>query len=101
MIQKTLSLPESSNCRLRGFLEYLKGQGALSHRINTQLLESDLHNGWELSSDIPAGAGMGSSGAVVAAVYDRYAQQKTDDLFALKNLFAQMENYFHGKSSGI
>ncbi len=44
---------------------------------------------------------MGSSGAVVAAVYDRYAQQKTDDLFALKNLFAQMENYFHGKSSGI
>ena len=38
---------------------------------------------------------------MVAAVYDRYAIQKTDDYLQLKALFGKMESHFHGSSSGI
>ena len=48
-----------------------------------------------------SGYGLGSSGTLVAAVYDAYVKQKTDDLLRLKTLFGQMESYFHGSSSGI
>ena len=47
-------------------------------------------------SNIPQGYGLGSSGALVAAFYDRYAKKKI-----LKNIFSEMESYFHGESSGV
>ena len=60
-------------------------------------------------SSIPQGYGVGSSGALVAAVYDRYAQHKItvlenltrEKLLTLKAIFSQMESFFHGKSSGL
>ena len=60
-------------------------------------------------SSIPQGYGVGSSGALVAAIYDKYAIQKItvlenltrEKLLALKNIFASMESFFHGKSSGL
>jgi mevalonate kinase len=60
-------------------------------------------------SSIPQGYGVGSSGALVAAVYDKYAKDKItvlenltrEKLLKLKNIFAQMESFFHGKSSGL
>ena len=60
-------------------------------------------------STIPQGFGVGSSGALVAAIYDKYSVFKIDskeniakdDIVQLKKVFAQMESYFHGKSSGI
>ena len=54
-----------------------------------------------LDSDVPSGYGLGSSGVLVAAVYDRYALQKNEDLLQLKTLFGKMESFFHGSSSGI
>ena len=54
-----------------------------------------------LASNVPSGYGFGSSGTLVAAVYDRYAIRKNDDLLQLKTLFGQMESHFHGSSSGI
>lgn len=62
---------------------------------------SELENGLSLQSDIPVGYGLGSSGALCAAVYDRYCSNKTDDLSALKSVFSAMESFFHGSSSGI
>jgi mevalonate kinase len=44
---------------------------------------------------------LGSSGTLVAAFYDRYALDKTEDLMQLKNRLAALENAFHGASSGI
>jgi mevalonate kinase len=52
---------------------------------------------------------VGSSGALVAAIYDKYAQDKItvlenltrEKLLKLKNIFATMECFFHGKSSGL
>jgi mevalonate kinase len=60
-------------------------------------------------SSIPQGYGVGSSGALVASVYERYAQEKItvlenltkDKLQQLKAIFATMESFFHGKSSGL
>lgn len=61
----------------------------------------DIGNGLFFRSDIPVGYGLGSSGALCAAVYDQYAQEKTGNLSELKTLFARMESHFHGQSSGI
>lgn len=60
-------------------------------------------------SSIPQGYGVGSSGALVAAIYDKYAQDKItvlenltrEKLVQLKTIFSQMESFFHGKSSGL
>ena len=60
-------------------------------------------------SSIPQGYGVGSSGALVAAIYDKYAHNKItvlenltrEKLLQLKMIFSQMESFFHGKSSGL
>ena len=69
--------------------------------LNADQLKKDLLYGLFFRSNIPVGYGLGSSGALCAAVYDRYWQQKTSELAALKAVFAGMEQYFHGSSSGI
>lgn len=69
----------------------------------------DLAEGAFLYSNIPSGYGLGSSGALVAAVYDRYKKKDDPDTgpgqhkqaMQLKELFAGMESFFHGQSSGI
>ena len=60
-------------------------------------------------SSIPQGYGIGSSGALVASIYDQYALDKItvlenltkEKLQHLKTVFAAMESFFHGKSSGL
>ena len=62
----------------------------------------DLSEGLYFDSNIPTGYGLGSSGAVTAAVYERYAINSDEgQLSSLKAIFAQMESFFHGMSSGI
>ena len=93
------SLP--SNQSLKRFREYVSDNEALAHTIDLQSLTKDLDDGLFLASNVPSGYGLGSSGTLVAAVYDRYAVQKTDDYLQLKSLFSLMESHFHGSSSGI
>lgn len=69
--------------------------------LDTGLFQKEVAAGLYFQSNIPVGYGLGSSGALCAAVYDRYARTKTTDLSELKTLFAGMESYFHGQSSGI
>ena len=77
--------------------------------FNLESLNSDIANGMYFDSSIPQGYGVGSSGALVAAIYDKYAHNKItvlenltrEKLLTLKNIFSQMENFFHGKSSGL
>ena len=60
-------------------------------------------------SSIPQGYGVGSSGALVAAIYDKYVDDKItvlesltrEKLLKLKAIFSLMESFFHGKSSGL
>jgi mevalonate kinase len=72
-------------------------------------LEQDIKAGMYFDSSIPQGYGVGSSGALVAALYDKYAQDKItvlenltrEKLLKLKVIFSEMESFFHGKSSGL
>ena len=77
--------------------------------FDIQTLKADLDTGMYFDSSIPQGYGVGSSGALVAAIYDKYAQDKItvlenltrEKLLQLKTIFGQMECFFHGKSSGL
>ena len=91
----------ASNASLQRFAEYLSNTENIKDIIDLQRLNHDLYHGLFLDSNVPSGYGLGSSGTLVAAVYDGYAKQKTDDLLQLKKLFGLMESYFHGSSSGI
>lgn len=103
---KINSISKSSNDILKDFLNFLK-----SRKINLDLVKfaSDLDKGLYFDSSIPKGYGIGSSGALVAAVYDKYAFEKITvlenltqaKLLKLKNIFSDMESFFHGKSSGL
>ena len=78
-------------------------------RFKLDQMASDISDGMYFDSSIPRGYGVGSSGALVAAIYDRYALDKVtvlenltrDKLLKLKVIFAEMESFFHGKSSGL
>ncbi len=71
-----------------------------SRYFNFEKLKSELHQGLWFDSNIPQGFGLGSSGALIAALYDRFGQ-KQDDILEKKMILASLENHFHGSSSGI
>lgn len=91
------------------YLEELHLKGELLCPINILRLKADIQKGLYFESTIPQGYGVGSSGALVAAIYNEYAEEKIQSnrhlskksVFRLKAVFAQMESYFHGKSSGL
>ena len=91
----------TSNHSLKQFCKYLSENESLSNLFDLQTFNKDLNDGLFLASNVPSGYGLGSSGTLVAAVYDRYAKQKTEDYLQLKTLFGLMESHFHGSSSGI
>ena len=83
-------------------LEFAQSEALASVQgLDVQAFQHDLEQGLVLESNIPTGYGLGSSGALCAAIYDRYCREKTEDLAALKADFARMESFFHGNSSGI
>jgi mevalonate kinase len=101
-----------SNASLKNFYEYIaKAQkdGNLPCEIDLAKLHADIENGLYFDSSIPQGFGVGSSGALVAAIYDAYCTNKIseenattgDNLIKLKQTLAFLESYFHGKSSGL
>ena len=103
---------ERSNQSLKTFFNYLKAlseNGKLLGNIDLRAMENDLGHGLHFDSNIPQGFGVGSSGALVAAVYSMYSTehvpaeviQGKEGWLRLKAVFAQMESHFHGKSSGI
>ena len=98
-----------SNEILSQFREYLKKIDPKIVSFNFSSMDDDLSNGMYFDSTIPQGYGVGSSGALVAAFYDRYGKNKItvlenltkDKILTLKDIFSKMESYFHGKSSGL
>ena len=101
-----------SNKSLRRFvtyLEQLQSDQAELVTFNIEVLKTDVERGMYFDSSIPQGYGVGSSGALVAAIYDKYANNKItvlenltrEKLLQLKTIFSQMESFFHGKSSGL
>ncbi|WP_055442638.1 mevalonate kinase [Lacinutrix himadriensis] len=98
-----------SNASLKNFVSHLKQIEEEIVVFNLEQLQKDVNAGMYFDSSIPQGYGVGSSGALVAAIYDKYAQDKItvlenltrEKLLKLKAIFSEMESFFHGKSSGL
>lgn len=97
---KTDTSPEG----LYKFHEYLMNHlpKSLLNRYDIEAAESDIKNGIAFSSTIPYGKGLGSSGSLTAAWYDRYFEIPSDESsHLLKSDLSLIEQFFHGQSSGI
>jgi len=98
-----------SNKSLKRFAAHIQDIDASIVRFDNKQLQADVNSGMYFDSSIPQGYGVGSSGALVAALYDKYAFDKItvlenltrDKLLKLKSIFSVMESFFHGKSSGL
>ncbi|PQJ69300.1 MULTISPECIES: mevalonate kinase family protein [Polaribacter] len=101
--------PKVSNQNLERFYKHLSSLKTDLVSFNLKELKKDIDNGMYFDSSIPQGYGVGSSGALVASIYDKYAADKItvlenltrDKLLKLKEVFSLMESFFHGKSSGL
>jgi len=98
-----------SNRYLRDFYFYLvnnRDKFPAGFDFDLNEFKSDINKGLFFDSDIPQGYGVGSSGALVASVFNaysgiRYMSLQEDQLPDLKRYFSFMESCFHGKSSGL
>lgn len=77
---------------------FVKKSGA--QIVDLQKMEQDLNAGMWFKSSIPQGFGLGSSGAVIAAIYDKYCKPVVD-IQQNKKYLASLESFFHGSSSGL
>ena len=97
---------KKSNLILSQFSAHLK---TLDIDLDLNSFDNHIKKGMYFDSSIPKGYGVGSSGALVAAVYEKYANNKItvlenltrEKLLVLKEIFSMMESFFHGKSSGL
>ena len=102
-------IEKESNLNLKKFRDYLLKIEITTVEFDFEKLNLDLDKGMFFDSSIPQGYGVGSSGALVAAFYERYAINKItvlenltkSKILVLKNIFSTMESFFHGKSSGL
>jgi len=98
-----------SNRKLKEFYSYLIKLKDPTIQLRLDDLKIDIDRNMHFDSSIPQGYGVGSSGALVAAIYDKYADHKItvlenltrEKLLKLKLIFSKMESFFHGKSSGL
>ncbi|WKW46514.1 mevalonate kinase [Myroides sp. JBRI-B21084] len=105
-------IAQKSNKSLKTFATYLN-ELMLNEpdlvQFDLNALNKDVDAGMYFDSSIPQGYGVGSSGALVAAIYDKYATNKItvlenlnrEKLLILKKIFGRMESFFHGTSSGL
>ena len=99
----------ASNVSLQRYVGYLENINPELVVFDVASLKKHVKAGMYFDSSIPQGYGVGSSGALVAAIYDKYAQDKItvlenltrEKLLKLKTVFSEMESFFHGKSSGL
>jgi mevalonate kinase len=98
-----------SNSNLKAYIKHLESINDELVIFDLDALRADVEAGMYFDSSIPQGYGVGSSGALVAAIYDKYAFDKItvlenltrEKLLKLKSIFSEMESFFHGKSSGL
>lgn len=100
---------KKSNLSLEKYSDYLIDlELPENFKLNIKAFKKDIKKGLFFDSNIPQGYGVGSSGALVAAIFEKYSLKKLtpeniakNELKDLKKVFGLLESYFHGKSSGI
>ena len=87
--------------RLLQFADYLR-LAIPPDLLDGERLTDELLADLRLRGNVPVGYGLGSSGAVCAAIWDVFATERGRQcsLTELRRWFARMEQHFHGKSSG-
>ncbi|BAO55422.1 mevalonate kinase family protein [Nonlabens marinus] len=98
-----------SLARLANHIEELTSHDIDFPPFDIAAMRADIEAGMYFDSSIPQGYGVGSSGALVASIYDKYATDKItvlenltrEKLLILKDIFGKIESFFHGKSSGL
>lgn len=102
----------SSNEYLKKFSAFIADHMDENFVLEVKKLESEIEKGLFFESNIPQGYGLGSSGALVVAIFLRYlkkAKEFKDDLKdftwekvqRLKEYLSKLESFFHGTSSGL
>lgn len=98
-----------SNQELKKFLDFLLVRAdAFSGVIDLGAFGDEVNHGLFFDSDIPVGYGVGSSGALCAAVFGRYGfhnhtsvEGSAKAMAETKRQLGAMESFFHGTSSGF
>jgi len=101
-----------SNEYLKKFSTFIASHVDENFVLEVKQFEWEINNGLFFQSNIPQGYGLGSSGALVVAIFLRYlkkAKELKDELKGLtletaqklKMSLGQMESFFHGTSSGL
>lgn len=86
------------------FLKKIKNEGKIE--LDTEGVTRALENDFFFNSNVPNGYGVGSSGALVAALFAHFQaaqpiDYQSDTLIDLRKTFGIIEGYFHGSSSGF
>ncbi|RUT78002.1 GHMP family kinase ATP-binding protein [Ancylomarina longa] len=99
-----------SNLELTKFLKFLNSTAEnFDSQLNMSSLKQDIQNGLYFESSIPESYGLGSSGALCAAIYNKYGRQsiqnnsqlENGEIIRLKTILSKLESGFHGRSSGL
>ena len=110
-----LDFARRSNQQIREYYQQyilpIADKGGLPKKFNYKLFAKEIDEGLYFESSIPEGYGLGSSGALVASLYNRYMEDdmttsayssiSQKDIPNLKKDLALLESWFHGTSSGI
>lgn len=91
----------SSNITMQKLYQYMI-QKKLDNLFDIYSFQKNLKEGMIFKSNIPVNYGLGSSGALVAALYDSYSLNKNKiNLSKTIKELSSIESFFHGKSSGL
>ena len=91
-----------SNTSLKNLLRYFILNSNKFSFIRLDQFQEEVNQGLYFDSSIPSGSGLGSSGALTAALYNRYATDNSlNDYQKIQSYLAEIEACFHGISSGI
>jgi mevalonate kinase len=92
---------------LSKFIDHISSSPILNDILDLRKIAT-IKNDLTFESNIPVGYGVGSSGALCAAILYEFSKQKisrstsdTSEILRLKDILSLMEGYYHGSSSGI
>jgi mevalonate kinase len=99
---KSLETLQMQLPQLADFLDDKQHNKVFQQIIDVSRFRNALKSGLYFRSNIPVGYGAGSSGALIAALFDEFGSSShaENDLIALRAMLANLESFFHGKSSG-